>query len=211
MQRGSAAPLEQLQAVLTTLANAGLRLDPALPTKLQRLHGQCIEINCTMPRSSLHIVIDNGEIALHNGTAERPTVAIYADAPNLLRALLAADQNADLQIDGDGTALLELQHILRNLSLDLTIPLDKALGFNSSQQIASIWELGSEVISQAAKRLQQNMASSSRAAVATRFATTQATVAVQQRIDDLRLRVDRLAARIVLQEQRSQHDNAKDG
>ncbi|MEZ7819157.1 MAG: SCP2 sterol-binding domain-containing protein [Pseudomonadales bacterium] len=180
-------------------------LDPGLQRKMAPIAGQVIEIRCTNPEKIWHLTLGEKSIELHNGPATSPNVAIQGSAPALFKAM--GGSSSEIQIDGDETLLLEVSELVKNFYPDLVTPLAAVLGDKPANKVAAAFEMGFAALSSFASGLGEDIAHNASAKIVERFTTTEAFAHHLAELDALRLRVDRLSAKISQQE-RSATDNS---
>mgnify|MGYP000113726621 CR=1 FL=1 len=181
-------------------------LDPGLERKMASIAGQVIEIRCTTPAKTWHLKLDDTSMVLHNGPATNPNVAIQGSAPNLLKALASGGSSTEIQINGDETVLLELSALIKDFYPDLVTPLGVVLGDKRAGKVAATLEMGLSVLTNFASNLGEDIAQTAGAKVADRFTTTEAFADHLNELDTLRLRVDRLSAKISRRERTTARD-----
>ncbi|MEM7000619.1 MAG: alkyl sulfatase C-terminal domain-containing protein [Pseudomonadota bacterium] len=192
--------IQTLEDLFSELANTvsrrALDADPVLATQLRELEGSRIEIDCTMPARVWHLAINNGAMELIPGQAENPNVVISGTAYNLLGWLLRQD-DAQLTIDGDTTLLQEVLALLQRYNPDFAHALTQVLGPDLAQRLVG----GAEVGVQGLQSLFQALASGVEKQTSQRFVTRDHLDDLLEGIDELRMQVDRLAARVRNREQ----------
>ena len=181
-------------------------LDPGLERKMASIAGQVIEIRCTTPAKTWHLKLDDTSMVLHNGPATNPNVAIQGSAPNLLKALASGGSSTEIEINGDETVLLELSALIKDFYPDLVTPLGVVLGDKRAGKVAATLEMGLSVLTNFASNLGEDIAQTAGAKVADRFTTTEAFADHLNELDTLRLRVDRLSAKISRRERTTARD-----
>ena len=181
-------------------------LDPGLERKMASIAGQVIEIRCTTPAKTWHLKLDDTSMVLHNGPATNPNVAIQGSAPNLLKALASGGSSTEIQINGDETVLLELSALIKDFYPDLVTPLGVVLGDKRAGKVAATLEMGLSVLTNFASNLGEDIAQTAGTKVADRFTTTEAFADHLNELDTLRLRVDRLSAKISRRERTTARD-----
>jgi ubiquinone biosynthesis accessory factor UbiJ len=202
------SPPAGLQAVLAdglaALANASLDLDPASRARLAALEGYRVQVVAAAPPplgdQHFGLSVTAGKLRVHARAVERPNVIVRGAPLDLVAWLLAGEgaSGSRLVIDGDGTVLQELTAVLRAFRPDLGAPLERLLGPDIAGRA-----LGGVELALAALRSAFEAAGSTvhRRAVGTFVDRAQ----MERYLDDLdalRLRVDRLAARVQFEEQR---------
>lgn len=192
--------IQTLEDLFSELANTvsrrALDADPVLATQLRELEGSRIEIDCTMPARVWHLAINNGAMELIPRQAENPNVVISGTAYNLLGWLLRQD-DAQLTIDGDTTLLQEVLALLQRYNPDFAHALTQVLGPDLAQRLVG----GAEVGVQGLQSLFQALASGVEKQTSQRFVTRDHLDDLLEGIDELRMQVDRLAARVRNREQ----------
>jgi len=215
-----------LADVATRVSNQALNIDPQLRARLQSLSGNTIEINCTMPPVIWHLTIVGGSLQLNQGPAQTPQVIVQGSAMQLASRLFPGTENAQdshLSIQGDETLLLELVAILRDFEPDLQDPLGQLLGPQLATSVLGTAEMGLKGIRSmiegvgrsfmsdmpdmpgkpgAANQPGQSSGSQARSAQQAQLDS------VLNGIDELRLQVDRLAARVSAQENQQSENPA---
>ena len=192
---------ENLDKFLADLINLvccqAAALDPALTRKMAPIAGQIIEIRCTNPEKVWHLALGEKSIELLNGPATYPNAAIQGSASNLAKALVSGGNPTEIQIDGDETLLMELSTLIKNFYPDLITPLSALIGAKSANKIAATLEMGLSALANFASNLGENIASNASSEITDRFTTTEAFDDHLAELDALRLRVDRLSAKIL--------------
>jgi ubiquinone biosynthesis protein UbiJ len=124
----------------------------------------------------------------------------------LLKALASGGSSTQIQVDGDETVLLEISALIKDFYPDLVTPLSIVLGDKRASKVAATLEMGLSVFANFASNLGEDIAQTAGAKVADRFTTTEAFADHLNELDALRLRVDRLSARIS-QRERNERGN----
>lgn len=188
-------PADAIGRTLADLANAvgerALASDPALLGRLQAIAGKCIEIQCTAPPMQWNLVVAEKGLQVAAGASDAPDAVIKGNALQLTGWLLPGTP-MHVEVDGDVLLLTELRDMLSTFSPDLSEPLSRMVGEDSAATLLGTAELGLKSLQSALSGLRDNLSSSAW------------DMFVQQRefdsllggIDALRLRVDRLAARV---------------
>lgn len=202
---------EILDKFLADFVNLACRqaaaLDPTLARKMSPIAGQIIEIRCTTPEKVWHLVLGEKSIELHNGPATNPNVAIQGSAQNLAKALASGGSSTEIQIDGDETLLLELSALIRDFYPDLVTPLSTVLGAQRANKVAAALEMGLSALTNFAANVGEDLAHTAGSKIADRFTTTDAFADHLVALDALRLRVDRLSAKILDRERNTRNDS----
>jgi ubiquinone biosynthesis protein UbiJ len=183
---------DTLAALSSNLAAAGLRLDPAMHARLLAIDGRSIAINSSLPPLQLFIVVERGTLGVKSTFNGKPNVAVSGSGMELANWLAAPHRIDNITIEGDETVLLEVTAALRAFDPDLLTPFTTLFGATQAQNILGGAELAVSVIRSAAEGVGQAIEKT----VAAQFVSREDTGALLDVLDDLRLRIDRLAARI---------------
>lgn len=176
---------------VTAICQRALLTDPDFEQHLVQLEGRCIELRCSMPTTTWHLVFVGGKLAFHPGAADGPNVIVKGRAVDLLDWLI--NQRAEgIEIEGDDTTLLETLATLRTFNPELENTLEHVFGKALSGRVLG----GAEAGLRGVKSVLQGLGSGLDHEVAHRFVRKDNLHELLTRIDDLRLRVDRLAANI---------------
>jgi ubiquinone biosynthesis accessory factor UbiJ len=194
--------VEDLQALLAdglaALANASLDLDPASRARLATLEGYRIQVVAEAPpllaQQHLGLTVTGGRLRFHARALDRPNV-IVRGAPTDLALWLATGQarsNGGLSIDGDGTVLQELMSLVRGFRPDPGGPLARLLGPDLAAQALG----GVELLLTGLRSAAEAAGAAVSRGAAGQFVDRKQLERFLDDVDDLRLRVDRLGARI---------------
>lgn len=179
--------------------NRVLQMDSTALPRLARLEGTVIEVDCQSPALKLFVLPSEDGLQLASQWVAADCT-LSAPASSLLRLALARDKTAilhrpDVTLSGDSAALLELVGILQDLELDWEYELSRWLGPVGSQLLAN--HLRSRVnwagdsLDSLRLTLADYLAEESRSLVGEREAQARFT-----ELDDLKLALDRLDARL---------------
>ena len=179
--------------------NRVLQMDSTALPRLARLEGTVIEVDCQSPALKLFILPseDGLQLASQWGDAD---CTLSAPASSLLRLALAKDKTAilhrpDVTLNGDSAVLLELVGILQDLELDWEYELSRWLGPVGSTLLAghlrSRVNWAGDSLDSLRQTLADYLAEESRSLVGEREAQARFT-----ELDDLKLALDRLDARL---------------
>jgi ubiquinone biosynthesis protein UbiJ len=179
--------------------NRVLQMDSTALPRLARLEGTVIEVDCQSPALKLFILpgTDGLQLASQWGGAD---CTLSAPASSLLRLALAKDKTAilhrpDFTLSGDSGVLLELAGILQDLELDWEYELSRWLGPVGSTLLAghlrSRVNWAGDSLDSLRQTLADYLAEESRSLVGEREAQARFT-----ELDDLKLALDRLDARL---------------
>lgn len=187
------------------ILNKALVLDPLSKKKLAGLRGNIFAINCTksissIPAFSIFITVLDDGISLSPTIAEDANAEISASANVLLKLLLTKDKssiirNENIQIKGDASSIQELQAILFDLNIDWEYQLSKVIG-----------DIPTQAVNDGLNKLKDffNYSTASLTSGINEYIHEEKNIVPTtteldfffQRIDQLRLRVDRTESRI---------------
>ncbi|WP_028238216.1 ubiquinone biosynthesis accessory factor UbiJ [Stutzerimonas azotifigens] len=180
--------------------NRVLQLDPTALARLGRLGGQLIEVQCSAPDWRLFVMADEQGLRLAAHWEGAPDCRLRAPASSLLRLALAANKTEVLhepqvQLEGDTAPLMTLAEVLQDLELDWEYELSRWLGPVATQLLGSGLRGSTRWARQSADSLRQDLADylseESRALVGREEAEARF-----EELDDLKIRLDRLEARL---------------
>jgi ubiquinone biosynthesis protein UbiJ len=195
---------ETLQNWTNQLSQSWLSLDPLLQQRINNCADQTVEVECTQPSLIVHINIFTDRLTLHRGPAAAPNVQLRGTATALLSRALTDESLATVEVNGDETLLLELLDILRGYRPDLAPVLAKLLGDDTAQTITAALELAAQTARRLASSQIQDVVQTSKTSMQRHFAAQVEADELQSQLDQLRLRIDRAAARVQNLEQSSQ-------
>lgn len=171
-------------------------MDPLTAENFSSLAGQEIEIHCLEPSLTWHLILRESSIEVHAGPSENPNVAVTGKPLGLLQILMTGAIAEVVMIDGDATVLMALQTLVKGYSPDLAKPLDAWLGRETGQRAAALVELAMATLGEllASTRVQAHQATE--AYFTDRYTTREQSESLAGRLDRLRLRIDRLEAKV---------------
>jgi len=191
------------QALLTSAEqglNRVLRLDPTALPRLARLAGRIIEIDCSAPAMQLFVLVEEDGLRLASSWAADADCRLRAPASSLVRLLVSRQKTAVLHepqvsIDGDSGVLMSLAEVLQDLELDWEYEASRWLGPVGAQLLGTGVRTPTRWLRESGDSLRQDLADylteESRALVGQQEAEARFS-----EIDDLKLALDRLEARI---------------
>ncbi len=198
-------PADAIGALLADIANAvsqqALATDPVLRSRLETLEGSTIEIQCVTPPATWALHVTGGSLRLASGAAAAPRAVVRGTALALGSWLLPGPSD-DVEIDGDALLLASLREILRDFAPDLATPLANALGSDTAATLLGTAELGLKSLQSALTGMRESLTTRSSAVFVQRPEFDE----LLDGIDTLRLRVDRLAARVRRHEDENRPD-----
>ncbi|SDI72375.1 ubiquinone biosynthesis protein UbiJ [Pseudomonas flavescens] len=180
--------------------NRVLALDSTALPRLARLNGRVIAVESRAPAFQLFILADGQGLRLASQWAGPVDCTLRAPASALLRLALAKDKQAVLHtpqvdLDGDSGALMELAGVLQDLELDWEYELSRWLGPVAAPLLAGHLRSRTGWTRDNLRSLQLSLADylseESRTLVGRREAEARFA-----ELDDLKLSLDRLGARI---------------
>ena len=192
---------ELLQDWVNQLSRSSLALDPLVQQRLQHLDGQVIEVECTQPELTAHVTVVSAGLDLSRGPAVAPNVQLRGTAPALLGRALSIEGNAAVEVNGDETLLLQLLEILSGYRPDPTPVLAKLMGNDPAQTLSAALELGAQTTMGLVESGIHDLMQRSTGSLQRHFTTRSNADALQNQLDDMRLRIDRAAARVQQLEQ----------
>ncbi len=181
-----------LADIATHTSNRALETDPKLRERLEELEGNTVEINCQLPPVTWHFLVTNGALTLRYGAAEAPQVIVSGNAADLGTWVITGEAPGGVDIEGDETLLEELQRIFREFEPDIEDPLSQFVGPQVASTLLGTAEIGLKGL----KSLVEGIGSATRGPDKSEFVSKDQLETVLSGIDDLRLRVDRLAAKV---------------
>lgn len=189
---------------LTGLANRGLGLDPAAAARLAVLEGRRIRLETELPGplgvQAVTLEVRDGGLHRPRQDDVPPNVIVRGRPPALIAWLggIDADAAAQVDIDGDSAVLAELRSALQGFRPDAEAPLAQVLGPELARDLLG----GAEVAMATLRSALQSGADAVRLSAGGSLADHRQLDGLLDRLDDLRLRVDRLGARVAAQESR---------
>ena len=122
--------------------NRVLAMDSTALPRLARLSGRIIALECSAPQLQLFILPSADGLGLAAHYAGEPDCRLRAPATSLLRLASGKNQSevlhsAEVSLEGDTAALLDLVGVLQDLELDWEYELSRWLGPVASQLFGS--------------------------------------------------------------------------
>ena len=189
---------EALAAFASNIARAGLSMDQGTREHLRALEGRLIRIVSEQPTLSFYLLVEDGRLTCLSTSDKTPHVMVSGSGLALARWLSAPHRTEGIRIEGDEGVLLEVSSALSNFSPDLLSPLTRVLGPDTTQTLLG----GAELAVSAFRSAAEGVGLALEQTAANRFITRADTNALLDSLDELRLRIDRLASRIKEEEQR---------
>lgn len=193
--------------------NRLLRLDGTARPRLARLGGRVIAVRCTAPELTLHILPNADGLRLAGHWQGEADCTLHAPAASLLRLAASRQKTAilhspEVRLEGDSASLLALAGILEDLELDWEYELSRWLGPVATQLFAGSLQHATRWSGQSLASLRQNLADYLGEESSTLVDRHEAEARFAE-VDDLRLALDRLEARLArLAHPQEPRDNA---
>ena len=181
----------------TQVSNRALSTDPILRNKLANLSGTSVEIQSTVPDVVWHLAINAEQLTVVAGPAAEPTAIVRGTPVELIGWILPPASTSNLEISGDVTRLLELADILKDFQPDLADGLSSIVGPDAASTLLGGVEFGLRGM----RSLVEGVGQSLQQQASGNFVNRDQLDTLLTGIDDLRLRVDRLAANVARREQ----------
>ena len=206
MHHDSATLLLALQRLLNDLSERAIHLDPVAAKNFTSLTGQVIEIHCLEPALTWHLTLQESSIEVHAGASNNPNVAVTGKPLGLLQMLMTGATSETVVIDGDAAVLMALHTLARDYSPDPAKLLDAWLGRETGQRAAALVELGMANLGELLTSTRANAHHATQNYFSERYAAQDQGKGLAGRLDQLRLRIDRLEAKL----NRYQHPETPD-
>lgn len=194
-------PLDDLQSMfadfISDVSARALASDPQTTAALTKLDGRVLEIQVTQPPITWHMTFATSGLRLHPGQAEQPHLIVRGDAIALISWLMGKT-DSQIQVDGDAGMLLALSALFQHINPDPAAALSSVLGPQRAADLLATAEMGLAGV----KSALQGVGLSLKDTAAENFVDHNSFNDLLGGIDDLRLRVDRLAANIKAKERR---------
>ena len=206
MHHDSANLLLALQRLLNDLSERAIHLDPVAAKNFTSLTGQVIEIHCLEPALTWHVTLQESSIEVHAGASNNPNVAVTGKPLGLLQMLMTGATSETVVIDGDAAVLMALHTLAKDYSPDPAKLLDAWLGRETGQRAAALVELGMATLGELLTSTRANAHHATQNYFSERYATQDQGKNLARRLDQLRLHIDRLEAKL----NRYQHSETPD-
>ena len=186
-----------------TLANESVNLDALTRTRLRALSGRSIAIVVDPPGETTTLQFDDASIRLSSGPSTTPSVIVRGAPIALAGAFLGSGGRGGLSIDGDEVLLSQFRSIVRDFRPDVLSPLENLVGKETAQSIANVFEVGLSALAAIGRSLGDEGTRLAKEGARQRYLTASEFDEFIASMQDLRVRVDRLAARIEIVERTS--------
>lgn len=196
----AARGLESVLAdALAELANRSLDLDPAVRGRLEALEGHrlqlCAELPPPLTRRDFGLCVTSGRLRFYPHALEAPHVIVRGNPADLIAALVGGPAGS-VVIDGDTTVLQELKSALAGFRPDIGGPLSGLLGPELTRDALGTVELAFAALRSLAQGAGRGLGEEATRA----FVCRPDLERFLDDLDDLRLRADRLKARVEARE-----------
>lgn len=205
--------LAQLAAVLADalgeLANATLALDPTGTARLAELNGSRAVVRARAPAAlragpqelAFTFSVEQGRLRLRTGSVEHPHAVVSGSLGDLISWAISRGREtpAGLRIEGDTRLFETIAALASDYRPDLQGPLARLLGPTAAARLMDAAELAAAGV----RSVLQTAASGVRQEAGEWFATERAVAGFLDELDELRLAVDRLQARVDAAEARA--------
>jgi len=193
--------------------NRLLRLDATALPRLARLSGRVLAVRCSAPELTLHILPHADGLRLANHWQGEADCTLQAPAASLLRLATSRQKTTilhspEVRLEGDSAPLLALAEILQDLELDWEYELSHWCGPLATPLLAGTLQHGARWSGQTLASLRRDLADYLGEEARTLVGRHEAEARFAE-IDELRLTLDRLEARIArLAHPQEPRDNA---
>ncbi len=187
---------DALGRVATNIAEAGLALDPKIRAHLEPLEGRILQLESVAPPLSFYITVADGAVNVSGKADAPPHVLVTGRGPEIIAWVANPGRTGNVTIEGDAAVLMDFAAVLEKFDPELTQPLSNLLASDAGQAALGTAELAVSALRSAA----EGVGAAIEQTAASRFVTKEDTTALLDVLDDLRLRIDRLAARVDQQE-----------
>ena len=191
-----------------TAVNRILSLDSTAPARLAPLAGKVIAVACTMPAITVYVIPLETGIQLAKEWHAPADCTLSAPANLLLKLATSADKSAvlhhpDVNLDGNSAVLMELADILQGLELDWEYEVSRWLGPLPTALISGHLRSRRDWMVQSAQSLHLNTVDYLAEESRTLVGRIEADMRFNE-IDQLKLDLDRIDARIAILLKRNQ-------
>jgi len=197
----SATPIEDLlTGMLSSVGNAALKLDPTSSVRLRALEGKSLRLEIIPPGSDaprpLTLISRDAELEWEATRTDQPNVILTGTLPDILALLANPEAANSVRIEGDEVVLADFGAVLSHFEPDLAGPMTDVIGPQLADNLIGLAEAGIAVLKSAAESIGQTAREGARAnyLADAEFST------MLDRLDSVRLRIDRLSARVGLLE-----------
>ncbi|MDP2139900.1 MAG: SCP2 sterol-binding domain-containing protein [Gammaproteobacteria bacterium] len=189
-----------ISAPVEALLNAVLAQDPVAAKKLSRHQGRAVSVECTTPLSwQLFVLIQDGTLAIRSVYEPVPDAGICGSVGAFSRLLLSSNQtdalfSPTIQLSGDTHLIQDLHAILAGLEIDWEDHFGNIFGDIATHQLGQLFSR-THTWSTEAKETLLNDIEEYVHEEARIFPSRSEANHFSNRVDELRLAVDRMTAR----------------
>ena len=211
------SPLESLLARLAgEISSQTLRLDPTSYPRLEALAGRRIRFEIAPPAlpgvpagepRTVLLTVQPDALTLEPGSQDDAHAVVSGTLPDIARTFFASagtDKPTNVRIEGDEASLQAVVALFKDLEPDLAEPLARAIGREAADSLIGAAEAGLALLRSAA----ESLAAGARKEARDAWLTDQEADSLLDRTNELRLRIDRLEARVRLAEERASSEPA---
>lgn len=192
-----------LQTALLSAAesclNRLLALDAASGPRLQKLAGRSLRVECTFPPLAFNLLVNDGTLMLLQGEDRGATATVRGSAAALVKLLVTKDissaRAAGINIQGDTGFLADLQAVLTDLDVDWEYQLSRIIGDIPTQAVSDTIAGTEKFARQTAGNLRDDLDAWLHEEKRL-FPDRTELEGFYRAVDQLRLRTDRLEARV---------------
>lgn len=202
----TANPVEQiLGQLLSAAGNLTLELDPVTPARLESLEGRRIRLEITGPgpvgTRSVGLAVRGGRLEVLPGDTTPANAIVHGSLPRIIGFLTSgapAPRQAEdgLRIEGDAKVLSDMEELFRRYQPDLAGPVEQLVGKRAAEDLLGMAEAGIALFKSAG----QSIGNIATATAQSSYVADSELDTMLNALEDLRLRIDRLAARTGLLE-----------
>jgi len=197
----SVDPIEAMfTRILGSAGNLALRLDPLSAARLEALDGRTLRFEIATPGRTepriLTLSVNDGQIQWLARSTDQPNVIVSGSLPAIAGLLANPEATTDVFIDGDESILTEFGDLLKRFEPDLAGPVSELVGTELADDLIGMAEAGIAFLRSASESVTRAAAESARDS----YLGGEELDAMLNELDALRLRTDRLAARVGLLE-----------
>lgn len=207
-------PIEEgLARLLGEFSSQTLKLDPASHPRLAAIAGTRIRFDVIPPAlpgrpdpapRHLMLTVHPDGLDLQPDTGQEAHAVVRGTLPEIAASLLGTRapgrERRGVRIDGDEAALQSVAALFRDLEPDLAEPLSNLIGRNAADSLLGAAEAGLAFLKSAA----ESVGAGIRKEAGSVWVSEDSFRELMDRSEDLKLRLDRLAARVHLAETREQ-------
>ncbi len=185
-----------LAELVSTVGNAGLKLDPLSEARLAELEGRVVLLEVLGPTGGAPLTatlsVRRASLQISAGGAGPADAIVRGTPADLLGWLSGARGTGQLQIEGDEQLLSALTGLLEKFEPDLAEPLTRLIGAQAADSVLGAAEAAFALLRSATQAVSEATRDQARAS----FTDTSGLEQAVSSVEALELRLDRLAARL---------------